>query len=127
MICKNPTKEHAGRYTLLVKLDKDSKFTSAYLDVEGKFFHRCRLQFIYIFLFCKSIHNAIILDLLDKISYLSDSDPEFYFVEKLSEESNGLTNRPVTFKCKLNECGAKVKWFKGGQAVNVSNLKGFRI
>ena len=32
---KNPTKVHAGRYTLVVKLDKDSKFTSALLNVSG--------------------------------------------------------------------------------------------
>ena len=35
LICKDPKKKHSGRYTLCVKLEKDSKFTSAYLDVEG--------------------------------------------------------------------------------------------
>ena len=35
LMCKRPQKTHSGRYTLVVKLEKNSKFTSAYLDVQG--------------------------------------------------------------------------------------------
>jgi len=44
---KNPTKVHAGRYTLVVKLDKDSKFTSALLnvsDADPEFFFKMKLD-----------------------------------------------------------------------------------
>jgi len=49
-----------------------------------------------------------------------DSDPEYYFLEKLQESTEGFTNRPVTLHCRVNAKGANVKWFKGGQPVNVS-------
>ena len=49
-----------------------------------------------------------------------DSDPEYYFLDKLHESSEGFTNRPVTLRCRVNAKGANVKWFKAGQPVNVS-------
>ena len=49
-----------------------------------------------------------------------DSDPEYYFLDKLHESSEGFTNRPVTLRCRVNAKGANVKWFKAGQPVHVS-------
>ena len=102
--CKDPKKKHSGRYTLCVKLEKDSKFTSAYLDVEGS-------SLFHFFWISKK-----------SVSFVIDSDPEFYFLEKLEENCQGYTNRPVSLHCRVNAKGANVKWFKGGQAINVRIL-----
>ena len=102
LICKDPKKKHSGRYTLCVKLEKDSKFTSAYLDVEGS-------SLFHFFWISKK-----------SVSFVIDSDPEFYFLEKLEENCQGYTNRPVSLHCRVNAKGANVKWFKAGQPVNVS-------
>ena len=42
------------------------------------------------------------------------------FKLKLDEEAKGLTNRPLTLYTRINLPGAKVKWTKGGQDIDVS-------
>ena len=68
-----------------------------------------------------NIHQAFFLKKNLQIHKIFlDSDPEYYFLDKLHESSEGFTNRPVTLRCRVNAKGANVKWFKAGQPVNVS-------
>ena len=52
--------------------------------------------------------------------FFADANPEFLFKLKLDEEAKGLTNRPLTLYTRINLPGAKVKWSKGGEEIDVS-------